>query len=552
MRKFLAAIPLLFLFSICAHGQGATGSMTAQGATCAVSNACVVTPTLPNDTGGATFTLSGTWSGTVQFEASGDNQTSWVALNVTPSNSTTAVTSATANGTWQANIVGYTNVRLRTSTYSSGTIVGTINPSRTSARSGGGGGGGGSGTVTSITIAGTANQITASGTCTVTTTGTCTLSQPNAVILGTDNSAAGTLQLANGSAAAHTIFASGATTSNTIAGFATAPTTGDLVSCTTVTTTCTLTDSGVLASSVGTVTSVATTTPLGGGTITTTGTLTCATCVTSAASLANGGVVLGTAGTQASGTNTQLTFSAPTLTVGLAGTSSGIIALTGSTSGNATFTAPATAGTRTNAVASSNFLTVPNTFSCNPTSYSFAGSTGYGITFDSTGGRNGVGVCVNGSAAFALYNNGIEMQNNNSYQWAPSTNVDANADTSLSRSAAGVVAVGTGASGNTSGFLKAAGYMSVGTTFTTDTGCGTPSSLAGGATAGKFVGNATSCTTVVTMGNTATAPNGWACKANDLTTTADTVTQTATTTTTATFSGTIVSGDTINFFCIGY
>lgn len=37
---------------------------------------------------------------------------------------------------------------------------------------------GGSGSVTSITIAGTANQITATGTCTVTTTGTCTLSIP--------------------------------------------------------------------------------------------------------------------------------------------------------------------------------------------------------------------------------------------------------------------------------------------------------------------------------------------------------------------------------------
>lgn len=42
---------------------------------------------------------------------------------------------------------------------------------------------GGSGSVTSITIAGTANQIAVAGTCTVTTSGTCTLSLPSNLIL---------------------------------------------------------------------------------------------------------------------------------------------------------------------------------------------------------------------------------------------------------------------------------------------------------------------------------------------------------------------------------
>lgn len=49
-------------------------------------------------------------------------------------------------------------------------------------------GSGGSGTVTSVIIAGTANQITPSGTCTITTSGTCTLSIPNVFTLpGTIN-----------------------------------------------------------------------------------------------------------------------------------------------------------------------------------------------------------------------------------------------------------------------------------------------------------------------------------------------------------------------------
>ena len=110
--------------------------------------------------------------------------------------------------------------------------------------------GGGSGTVTSVTIAGTSNQITASGTCTITVSGTCTLSLPAAIQLGTDNSAAGTVQLSNGSANAHTIWGSGATTTNTINGFAAVPTTGHLIDCTVSTTVCLMHDSGVVTANV--------------------------------------------------------------------------------------------------------------------------------------------------------------------------------------------------------------------------------------------------------------------------------------------------------------
>lgn len=112
--------------------------------------------------------------------------------------------------------------------------------------------GGTGGTVSSVTIAGTANQITASGTCTITTTGTCTLSLVAAQILGTDNSVAGSVQMANGSANAHTIWASGATTSNTIQGFATVPTTGHFIDCTVTSTMCLLHDSGVATATVST------------------------------------------------------------------------------------------------------------------------------------------------------------------------------------------------------------------------------------------------------------------------------------------------------------
>lgn len=70
------------------------------------------------------------------------------------------------------------------------------------------------------------------------------------VTLGTDNSVAGTVQVANSAANAHTIWTSGATTTNTIAGPATVPTTGHLLDCTTASTTCTLHDSGVVTANV--------------------------------------------------------------------------------------------------------------------------------------------------------------------------------------------------------------------------------------------------------------------------------------------------------------
>lgn len=91
--------------------------------------------------------------------------------------------------------------------------------------------------------------------------------------------------------------------------------------------------------------------------------------------------------------------------------------------------------------------------------------------------------------------------------------------------------------------------VSIGTTFTA-TGCGTPTSLTGGQFAGSFVANSTSCAAVVTPG--ITAPHGWFCKANDLTTPADAINQTASTTTTFTLTGTVVSADVINFGCTAY
>ena len=121
---------------------------------------------------------------------------------------------------------------------------------------------GGTAIATTLDLAGAAGEIMAGVTPALTAT----------PALGTDGSVAGTLQLANSGASAHTIWGSSATTSNTILGFATAPTTGDLVSCTTSSTTCTLTDTTILATNVvtlagsQTLTNKTLTSPILGGT----------------------------------------------------------------------------------------------------------------------------------------------------------------------------------------------------------------------------------------------------------------------------------------------
>lgn len=72
--------------------------------------------------------LTGTWSGTVTFETTGDPSptATWVTVSMTPSNSITLVTTATGNGLWYVQVTGFAGVRARFTTATSGTVVTTI------------------------------------------------------------------------------------------------------------------------------------------------------------------------------------------------------------------------------------------------------------------------------------------------------------------------------------------------------------------------------------------------------------------------------------------
>jgi hypothetical protein len=126
-------------FTGCTGGTGnlATGQAVAQVP--AVGAVAVA----PVNTGGSIrIQLSGTWSGTVQFEystyysTSGPAQranpaVSWQALPMTPVAGGAPVTSATGNGTWVAAVPGVAAVRVRCSSFSSGAVVVIFDPSDT-------------------------------------------------------------------------------------------------------------------------------------------------------------------------------------------------------------------------------------------------------------------------------------------------------------------------------------------------------------------------------------------------------------------------------------
>jgi len=150
MKKALLAV-LILACSISLHAQQKQ-ALTASATSCTVSSTACLVYGIDQTMGGATFTVGSNSGGnTLQFEASGDGGSTWVALNVTQSNSTTSVTSTTGTGTWQANVAGYTTVRIRCSTFVSGSAVVSIITSIASARSGGGSGSSGPGWAGAVT-----------------------------------------------------------------------------------------------------------------------------------------------------------------------------------------------------------------------------------------------------------------------------------------------------------------------------------------------------------------------------------------------------------------
>lgn len=131
---------------------------------------------------------------------------------------------------------------------------------------------------------------------------------------------------------------------------------------------------------------------------------------------------------------------------------------------------------------------------------------------------------------------------------------DGNVNITLTPKGAGGVTTSSNIQGNAITATQALNGTSLkvnGTKFTAS-GCSN-STTVGGSTAGKLTSGTTgTCAVTITMGNSQAATNGWSCHFNDETTPANLISQNGGSTTTATFTGTTVSGDVIDFACIGY
>jgi hypothetical protein len=130
MKKlWLLAIALLFAFPAFAQILPATANLTASDSgACTTAGACLVVTLKPN-TASSIVQLTGTFSATLQFEASTSVGGTFVSVSGVPAGGTTPATSVTATGAWQINVAGYAQIRVRCSTYASGTVAVSITSS---------------------------------------------------------------------------------------------------------------------------------------------------------------------------------------------------------------------------------------------------------------------------------------------------------------------------------------------------------------------------------------------------------------------------------------
>jgi hypothetical protein len=101
-----------------------SGSLTANGQSASITLAGY---------GAVSVLVTGTWTGTLTFEVSTDG-TTYQSVEALPSNSSTAVLTTTANGTWSASAGGFHSFRVRATAAMTGTAVVSLRASLAEAR----------------------------------------------------------------------------------------------------------------------------------------------------------------------------------------------------------------------------------------------------------------------------------------------------------------------------------------------------------------------------------------------------------------------------------
>ena len=151
------------------------------------------------------------------------------------------------------------------------------------------------------------------------------------------------------------------------------------------------------------------------------------------------------------------TLGAPQFNISAVGLGSGVIGLAGNTSGVATITAPAVAGTSTNALTISNVLSVPIGSASSP-GYGFSGNSNHPGIYNINTGTSALVFCGGDNALLTVNwvtNGSVASVSGGVHGWVSSATDSTNVlDTGISRLGAASVAIGNGNAGDFTGALK--------------------------------------------------------------------------------------------------
>lgn len=186
--------------------------------------------------------------------------------------------------------------------------------------------------------------------------------------------------------------------------------------------------------------------------------------------LTNNAFVLGAGGNDIKTTPNFVTNGTTTATIGIAGGGNGVVALSGNTSGTATITAPAIAGTIGNPIVSSNSINIANGGTSALPALTFAASANTGL-YANTGSQ--ISLSANGTPSFTVSTNLVRVASGGVYGMASTSNDSTGGvDTGMSRFAAGIVAFGGGSAAQKTALIQSGMSVFVTSNFTTS-GVGT-------------------------------------------------------------------------------
>jgi hypothetical protein len=126
MRRLLLTLALLVALVVPAaaqiFGDRQTITVVDSGTACVTAPTACATFSLDSNSSSVAISVAGTWTGTLTFEGTADNQV-WTVLNMMNLATTVRTTTTTANGLWGFGNAGIIRIRVRATAAVTGTAV---------------------------------------------------------------------------------------------------------------------------------------------------------------------------------------------------------------------------------------------------------------------------------------------------------------------------------------------------------------------------------------------------------------------------------------------